>query len=146
MGKRQPKRRPRGKAKPIPVEAQRLARDIERLRRLESYQKNQRLSAEKNREVIRWAKTSIDERAGKVVRNVETLDDLSRAIRTLDEPKAERVIRAYWSIWNVQGLKWGERALEMSQLGFNEFKEMSPTSFKTLCTRRLGLQYRPKKR
>jgi hypothetical protein len=130
---------PRGKARPIPIEAQRLARDIERLKRLESYQEKRGLSAEENREVIRWAKASIDERAGKAVRNVETLDDLSRAIRALNESKAERVIRAYWSIWNVQRLKYGERALAMSRLGFNQFKDMSLASFKTLCLRRLKL-------
>jgi hypothetical protein len=131
-------KKPRGKAKPIPIEAVRLARDIERLRRLEAY------SVKKNREAIRWAKANITDRIWKAFGNAQTRDDLVRAMKHCDEPKAERVIRAYWSTWNVQGLSWGERALEMSKLGFNGFRDMSPASFKTLCTRRLKLKLSPK--
>lgn len=137
-------KKPRGKAKPIPIEAMRLARDIERLRRLESYSAKKRLSAKENRKLIRRAKANVTDRIWEAFGNAQTRDDLVRAMEHCDEPKAERVIRAYWSIWNVHGLNWGERALAMSKLGFNGFKDMPPATFKTLCTRRLGLKLPPK--
>jgi hypothetical protein len=131
-------RKPRGKTKLIPIEAVRLARDIQRLKRLDAC--GRRLK--KNRELVQWARTSINERLWEAAANVEALNDVSRALRN-EESKAERVIRAYWSIWNVEGLSWGERALEMSKLGFDEFKDVPLSTFKSMCRRRLKLELRP---
>ena len=133
-------KRKRGKAKPLPIEAKRLARDIERLNRLESYG----LSAEKNREILLWAKRDIVQRLLKAAGNVETLDHLLRAVRG-GESKAERVIRAYWPRWNAKGLQWGERQAELTKMGFNHVGNMKRTGFRSLCARKLGLKYRPAK-
>jgi hypothetical protein len=61
------------------------------------------------------------------------------------ESKAERVIRARWWDWNAEGLQWGERMLKMKELGFNDFEKMPLNSFKSLCVRKLKLQYRFRK-
>jgi len=134
---KQRKRKPRGKAKPVPPEVTRIAHDIQRLRRLEACL--QRMSHEKNRELVKWAKQYI----GEQIARAGDLDDLSRALRD-EESKAQRRIRSEWAGWNFRGLNWGERALEMSKLGFDEFKGMPRTSFESLC-RRMKLKYAPVK-
>jgi hypothetical protein len=73
------------------------------------------------------------------------LADVSRELKRLEgEPKYVSVIHAYWSEWNREGLKWGERALKMKELGFPQFTAMPITSFKSLCGR-WGLEYAPAK-
>jgi hypothetical protein len=133
---RQLKRKPRGKAKPIPIEAKRLAWLHHRVQRGETHiyvgSKRRLVPAEK------WVVEQFKRCDG------EMLYHVSRALKR-SETEAERVIRDNWSRWNGQGLKWGERALEMSKHGFNQFKNMSLNGFKTMCTRQLGLQYRPVK-
>jgi len=52
------------------------------------------------------------------------------------------VIRAYWPNWNAKGLQWGQRQQEMQKLGFVKVGTMPNTTFKSLCTRKLGLKYR----
>src|SRR5947199_7295781 len=106
----------RGKAKTIPVEAKRVARDIQRL---ENLQKKQ-LRHPENVEVLRWAEQYVKQRLWHA-RNM--LDDVASAQRKLD-PKAARVIRAYWPIWNEKGLQWGERQSEMGKLGFVSLEKM----------------------
>jgi hypothetical protein len=132
------KRTPRGKAKPIPIEAKRLARRFERLQRLEA---NPPLHKE-NRAVVRWAWQWL--REGLLDANV-TMHKHFRQEVERGEPKAERVIKVYWSHWNAAGLQWGERQQEMQKLGFAKVGTMPITTFKSLCTRKLGLKYRPAK-
>jgi hypothetical protein len=130
------KRRPRGKAKPVPIEAKRLARSYERLQRLEANPP----SHEKNRAVVHWAKEWIKERL--LNANIKTHAHFVRELEC-GEPKAERVIRASWPHWNAKGLRWGERQQEMQKLGFEKVGTMPSTTFKSLCTRKLRLNYRP---
>jgi hypothetical protein len=129
------KRTPRGKAKPIPIEAKRLARSFERLQRLQASPPLH----EENRVVVRWAGQWIRERL--LNANIKTHAHFVRE-RELGEPKAERVIRAYWPNWNAKGLQWGQRQQEMQKLGFVKVGTMPNTTFKSLCTRKLGLKYR----
>jgi hypothetical protein len=128
-----PKRKARGKGKPSPIEAKRLARDFQRLKRLEANSPKR----EENRAVVSWAKQWIGERLSSA--DADTFDHLAHELLTR-EPKAERVIRAYWSHWNMNGLQWKERQAEMVRLGFPGFEDMKRTSFESLC-RRMGLKY-----
>jgi hypothetical protein len=138
MGKRrQPKRRSRGPTKPIPAEAKRLARDIERLQNIQG----RPLQHPENIETLLRAEHDCKERLWKA-RNM--LGDVANAQRKL-ESKAARVIRARWPYWNAKGLQWGERQLEMGKLGFENIKNAKRTSFRSLCTRQLRLKYRPAK-
>jgi len=125
------KRKPRGKAKPTSIEVKRLARDIDRLLGLEA---NPPLH-EENRATVRWATHWAKQRFVK---------QLVRELRHF-ESKAERVICARWPYWNAEGLQWKERQSKMKKLGFPKFEKMPGTTFKSLCTRKLGLKYRAAK-
>jgi hypothetical protein len=129
------KQTPRGKAKPIPIEAKRLTRSFERLQRLQASPPLH----EENRAVVRWAGQWIRERL--LNANINTHAHFVRE-RERGEPKAERVIRVYWPHWNAKGLQWGQRQQEMQKLGFVKVGTMPITTFKSLCTRKLGLKYR----
>jgi hypothetical protein len=136
--RRQAKRKPRGKAKPIPAEAKRLARSFERLQRLQASPPLH----EENRAVVRWAGQWIRERL--LNANIKTHAHFVRELER-GEPKAERVIRVYWPHWNAAGLQWGERQQQMQKLGFAKVGTMPDTTFKSLCRRKLRLKYRPAK-
>jgi hypothetical protein len=136
MGKRQPKRRPRGKAKPIPVEARRLAVFHRRVQRGETHI----LIGDSKRRLIPAEKWVAEKFKGS---DAELLYNVSRALKHVG-PEAVRVIHDNWPYWGAAGLQWKERQARMAELGFPAFAKMPRTTFQTLCTR-LGLRYCQKK-
>jgi hypothetical protein len=131
------KRKPRGKAKPIPIEAKRVALFHSRLQRGE---RHIYIGDWKGRRLIpaeRWVAEQFK------ASDAETLYHVSRALRR-SESEAKRVIRDNWSEWNAKGLQWGERQQGMAKLGFPNYGKMPRTTFGSFC-RRMGLNYAPVK-
>ena len=115
----------RGKAKSIPATAMSVARDIARRERLDRMP----LQHEQNVEIRRWFQNDVNDRIWAARDMFDVVHKARQRIKRSDSD-ALRVIATHCRRWDAKKLKWGEQALKMKKLGFEQFKDMSRGTFR----------------